>query len=458
MNRTSVTKREKTSYGMYFLGQNIFFGLVGYMTIFFTDIGLAAAMVAVIALITKVWDAVNDPILGALMDKIKFKRGKFVPWLRISIIAIPLSTIMIFAIPSGISMWGKAIWATIAYVLWDAAYTICDVPIFALVTTMTSDQKERLSLNSIGRIFAMFAGIIVAIIVPLFRQKIGGWTATIVSLSVIGFVTMIPICLFANERVIDAEKENKEKEESYKIKDMIKCLRKNKYLLIFFSSSILSSLLNVGATWGLYIARYCLGGEEKSSYVTMAAILPMFIGAFVTPILCKRIDKFKVFYTATVVGLFLSIIKFLAGYDNFMIYLILSAVSMFPAGVASMLMFQFTPDCYEYGQYKTGLKMRGVTFAAQTFFVKLAGALSAAVSTFALTIIGFVEGEGAIQSIGFSDKLWNYSCLGGIIGTTVILLVLRFYKLNDHDVQLMAKYNIGEITREEADKAMHHKY
>lgn len=121
-------------------------------------------------------------------------------------------------------------------------------------------------------------------------------------------------------------------------------------------------------------------------------------------------------------------------------------------------MFQFTPDCYEYAQYKTGLKMRGLTFAAQTFFTKMATALSTAASTFALTFIGFVEGENAIQAAGFDLKLWVFSCVGGIIGTLINLVILRFYKLNDHDVQLMVRYNLGEISREEADAQMKHQY
>lgn len=72
-------------------------------------------------------------------DKIRFKKGKFIPWLRISMIVTPLSTILVFAIPTGIPMWGKILWATVAYMLWDTAYTICDVPIYGLVTTITGD-------------------------------------------------------------------------------------------------------------------------------------------------------------------------------------------------------------------------------------------------------------------------------------------------------------------------------
>ena len=455
----SVTKREKISYGLYFMGQNVFYGLVGYMTTYFTDIGITAALVAIVALITKVWDAINDPILGMIMDKVNFKKGKFLPWLRISVIAIPVATILLFIIPTGISMTAKIIWATLAYMLWDTAYTLCDVPIFGIVTTMTIDQKERVSLNSIGRMFVIFAGIVTGIVLPLVRQRLGGWSTTVIVLSLLSCVMMIPICLFARERVIEKERVlNDGAEESYTLRDMVECLRKNKYLLLFFAAPLISSLLNVGANWGLYVARYCLGGEEAASYVSMAVIIPTLIGAVMAVGLCKKYDKFKVFYISYVFALLLGIVRFIAGYENMTVFMILNALGGIPLGIAVILQYQFTPDCYEYGQYKTGLKMRGVTFAAQTFFTKLNGAIATAVSVFALTLIGFREGEGVVQAAGFADKLWTFSCLGGIIGGICTLLILRLYKLNDHDVQLMAKCNNGEISREEAEAQMINQY
>ena len=157
-------------------------------------------------------------------------------------------------------------------------------------------------------------------------------------------------------------------------------------------------------------------------------------------------------------ALILGFVRYIAGYENMMVYVILNALGGFPLGIAVILQYQFTPDCYEYGQYKTGLKMRGVTFAAQTFFTKLNGAIATAVSVFALTLIGFKEGEGVIQAAGFADKLWTFSCLGSIIGGISTLLILRLYKLNDHDVQLMSKCNNGEITREEAEAQMINRY
>lgn len=141
-----VTGKEKGSYGLFFLGENIFYNLiVGYMTIYYTDIGITAATVAVVVLIVKVWDAINDPLFGGIMDRIKFKKGRFVPWLRLSLVGLPIATIVMFAIPSRAHPMVKVIWAVISYMLWDLSYTMCDVPIFGVVTAMTDNQQERVT-------------------------------------------------------------------------------------------------------------------------------------------------------------------------------------------------------------------------------------------------------------------------------------------------------------------------
>lgn len=144
------------------------------------------------------------------------------------------------------------------------------------------------------KIVCYFAGIVTGIALPLVRQRLGGWSTTVIVLSLLSCVMMIPICLFARERVIEKERvQNDGAEESYTLRDMVECLRKNKYLLLFFAAPLISSLLNVGANWGLYVARYCLGGEEAASYVSMAVIIPTLIGAVMAVELCKNMINLK---------------------------------------------------------------------------------------------------------------------------------------------------------------------
>jgi Na+/melibiose symporter-like transporter len=125
-----------------------------------------------------------------------------------------------------------------------------------------------------------------------------------------------------------------------------------------------------------------------------------------------------------------------------------------PGGFLGVLMFMFTPDCVEYGTYKTGVAASGIAFSLQTFSQKLLAALSAAVGAAALSGIGFIEGEGAVQAAGFADKLFFVYILFPAIGNLIALPLLSRYKLTDKKVSIMIKANNGDISREEAEKVL----
>lgn len=456
MTEKYVTGKECASYGLYFMGQNLFYILIYmYLNTYYTDIGISAAAVAVIALVVKVWDAVNDPIFGALMDKIHFKKGTFVPWLRISLIGIPVATIIMFATPNSMSAGAKIAWAVIAYMLWDTAYTLCDVPIFGLVTTITPNQDERNKLNAIGRVCAMIAALVVVILIPSFRTALGGWTSTVVILSIVGAITMLPICFTAKERV---EQKEEDKEKDYSIKDMFSYMKSNKYLVIFYLAFLFYGALNVGSAWGLYIARYCFNDESVQSITGLLGILPVIIIGIFVPKILTKVDKFKLYYGAMIATLVVSVVRYFVGYKSLSAFIIILVLQSIPLGIISVVMYMFTPDCVEYGHYKTGNRMPGITFATQTFFVKLQSAFLTAIAAGTLAVIGFVEGENAVQAEGFVDKMWFACCWMPVVGYIIVLIILKFYKLNDHDVKLMAKVNIGEMDRAEAEAQMINKY
>lgn len=452
--KKGVTAKERVSYMLYFLGQNIFYMLTySYMNTYFTDMGITTAAVGVIVLIVKIWDAINDPIFGGIVDKVHMKGGKFVPWLRIAVPVLLVANVILFSIPAQVSSGVKIAWAIVAYGLWSVGYTMNDVPIFGLITTITEDQNERTSLNASGRVAAMIAALLVSIIIPVFRNAIGGWTMTVLILSVIGAAFMVPIGITAKERV-----KADENQQQFSFRDMFSYLIGNKYLLIYYVAFMISGALNVTSSWGMYIARYCLGNEGIMSITSILGILPaIVIGAFV-PMLCRKMDKFRLYYIATALTLVMNILRWFVGYHHLVSYIVMTALVAIPIGLTSVLAYMFTPDCAEYGHYKTGKAYPGITFATQTFFAKLQSAVLSAVAAFALGFTGFIEGENAVQIEKFEENLWNVSCILPIIGFAVALVILRFYKLNDHDVQLMTKVNNGEMTREDAQAQMKHRY
>lgn len=440
-------KAERYSYGLYFFGQLIFYTIVmGYLQLYMTEAGIPAAWVGGIFIVAKIWDAINDPLFGIVVDKAKLKKGKYIPWIRLSSFMIPAATIFMFAMPMGVSVQIKAIWATAAYVLWDTSYTICDVPIFALATSMTDDLKERDWLYILNRFFMFVGSLAVTIVLPMLYPNIG-WTAAVIIMSVLAMATMLPIGYKAKERYF--VKEENEKEPS--IKELFHYLGRNKYLLIFSGALILGSLTSTVGTVGNYVAIHCLGGPEWISVIGLVSALPMLVAIVIVQKLLKKIDKFRIYMGCNVAMLVVSIAMYFAGYSNTTLFLLLVALRAMFASASEMLVVMFTADCAEYGHFVTGERAQGMAFSVQTFTAKIKGALASAIGMFMLGAVGFVEGTGAIQSAHTISWLWKmYTVVPLITGVLAFLIVLTCYKLNSKDVALMMRANAGEISKEEA--------
>ncbi|HHV10614.1 MAG TPA: hypothetical protein GXX75_10100 [Clostridiales bacterium] len=447
-----TTKSERFSYWLYFLGQNIFYGLVAInMQTFYSDVGITAASVAIILFITKVWDAVNDPLLGIMIDKIRFKKGRFMPWLRISLPAITVSCILFFMLPGNGSPLLKVIWATVAYVAWDMSYTICDVPIFVLPTSMTDNIKERGQLLTMGRYFAMIGVIGSSIALPILQSRIG-WFATALIFSAIAALTMLPLCFKGKERrVVRPEKE-------ITMGQMVKYVAGNKYLLIFYLAMFISGLTNFSQYIGIYFARHNLGNQDMAGLISLLSMVPMLIIGALLPAITKRLDKFNLYIICQVAAAVLGVIRYFLGYSNITIFFALYVVQAVFTSAINILLFTFTPDCLEYGTYHTGERAEGIAASVQTFFSKLVGSISGPIAMLILAGFGFVSGENAVQPQSVSNGIWLCYSLLPALGIVLAVVLLQFYKLRDKDVQIMARYNDGEITKEEADNQLAVKY
>ena len=436
---------ERYSYVLYFFGQLLFYSLVtGFLQLFLTDSGIPATTVGIIFAVAKVWDAINDPLFGAVVDKTRLKKGRYIPWVRLSGLLIPVTTVLIFLMPSGASMQVKIVWAAAAYMLWDTSYTFNDVPIFALATAMTENMRERDWLFLV-RGYTTFAGIIVAgLAIPLLYPNIG-WAATAIVISVFAMITMLPVGYAAKER--NASDENNEPT----LGELARYFVKNKYLLIVNGAAIVASLTNTGAAVGSYVAIYCYGGVEFIALVAIVAAIPALLSIVIVQQIVKKIDKITVVNVCRVIGIALSIITYFVGYSRPAVNLGLIFIASFLTGGAGALGPLFTADCAEYGHFKTGSRAQGIAFSVQTFTAKMTAALSAAIGMIVLGLVGFVEGAGAVQTPETIAWLWKLNTLVPLIGGVLSFLLFLFtYKLKTTDVDLMAQANRGELSREEA--------
>ena len=405
---------------------------LSYFGFFLTkEVGIAAGAVGTLLIVARFWDAVNDPILGSIVDRVQPKKGKFKPWINAVSVLMPIATIAAFWNFNGGDGF-NLVYAYITYIVWGMLYTVSDVPIFALATTMTDVPEERVTIMSIGRLAAGLASLAIGIAAPSLIVN-SGYQTTIIILMGISFIVMLPLRFFVKERI------QYNRTQSYSLKEMVKTITTNKYLLIFYASFIAIGSTMTSITLAPFFAEWNLGDLELQTTIMATLALPLILIPILLPMLIKKFGKRKLFLYGMGSYAILSIAQYFAGYDNFGLFLLINALKSVGMLTPMMMMGMFTADCVEYGHYKTGERKEGITFSVQTFSTKLGGAVAGGIALFFIEAYGFVSGDNVLsQSQSALDGIWIANTLIPAIGGIVAFIIFFFwYKLDEKEVKNM---------------------
>lgn len=451
------TRFEHNAYSSFSFGKEIQWGMIGLLATFITDIGIHASTAALILLLPKIWDAINDTLFGIILDRIKLKSGqKYLPWMRVGTAIITICLIFMYSVPMGMSSSGKAAWIVIAYLLFDTGYTMLDIPMFVFPSALTSSITERGEMLGNGRFFAMVGGMVAAITIPVIRPKLG-WTACVAMLAILSGCAMTPLLVKSKERVNGEASEVTS--DGITFKQMLMCLKTNSQIYALIITTFIVGMTGIDAIISLHVARICWGNEAYAALLMMAAMLPGLIFAKFIPALIRKFDKVYVFSAGCFVSCAAGVFMCLTGTTHLWVYIILSIFKGFGMMIFQIVAYMFSPDTVEFGAYRTGVNASGISLALMSFTNKLRGALVTSFSLALLGLIGFVSGEGAVQPVGLADKLWMLNTLLPALGYLIAgFLMLKVYKLRDKDVQIMSDYNNGRISKEEADRLLEKRY
>lgn len=425
-----TTFAERMSYGGYFLGQNLVFAFVmQFLTVFYTDqVGIAPLAVGTLFLVARVWDAVNDVLLGVVVDRSNFRGGKFKPWINATIFIMPIVSIAVFVNPE-IGGTGNLVYAYITYILWGMVYTVSDVPIFAISAVMTDNVDERVRIISIGRLAAGIAFIISGVVAAPIIASLG-WSATTIVMMGVAFAVMIPVRFLVKERVVY------QRTERVTFKSMIEAVTRNTYLMIFYLAFIIINGLNTSGVVGVFFATYNLGNFELFSLINFTSIAPILILPIFVPALVKSLGKKRLFLILAGISVVAGLIQYFVGYQSFPAFLVLNALRTIGVMSPGILMGLFSADCAEYGAYVTGKRNEGITFSIQTFSTKLGLAFGGFIGTALLGVFGYVA--NVEQTQGALDGIWIMMTLVPTAGLAVAMVIIGlFYRLKESDVQRM---------------------
>ena len=453
-----------------------------YLTVFLMFQHISTAAVATSILIVKIIDALDDVLFGYIIDrfnptKIKGLRriagkGKYMPWYRSTFWTFPLATILFFLMPAGMSEVAKVAWFTVFYLLYDLTYTLSEVPMNSLVMTLTENTSERNQILTAKGVITVIAAVGFAVIGQFLISEAVGLSITTVAvgLAIFTFVMMLPMGFKVKEHNTELKNTGAEEktEEKYSVKDMIRCVFTNKYIFIYFVSTLIFSCLATGTPLQVFVGFYIFNDSNMFSLIMLIAFVPgIVISALSGKIVGKIGKRNGLLFSFLIIGVCTIVQYFLFGQDK-MLFVIIGAVCAVPNAVFAVMRTYIAPDTIEYTRYKTGKDCSGIFYALNSFLTKATAGVASALGLYIMALAGWKEvqaesfadlaAQGIEQSASAIQALWNCTYLIPAVGCFVAGAILLFYNLKDRDAELMAKCNAGVITREECEAKLSRKY
>lgn len=419
-----LSLKVKLAYGAGDVGAAIVASVNGFfLNAFLLDVaGLRPAAAGAIFLIVKIWDSINDPIIGVLSDRTNTRWGRRRPWLLFGALPFGLAFFLQWIVPD-LGDVGKFIYYLVVALLLDTAFTAVNVPYTALTPELTSDYDERTNLNSFRFSFSILGGMIAAFmhgtIVNSFDDVLVGY---VVSGAIWAFfITASALVTFAFTQESNFREEAEDQPGFFV---GMRQVFKNRPFLFVTGIYLMSwlSLQFVQANLQLYV-RYWLDAEEQFPVLILALQISAFIFLVVWSRISARIGKKRVYYAGMLFWIAVSLALFFVQPGQVPLVIALAVVAGIGLAVAYLIPWSMLPDVIEYDELETGQRREGIYYGFFVFLQKLGISLGLALSNFALDITGYVNPEVAGEFAAQPDSVLLTLRLFVSIVPAIILLL-----------------------------------
>ena len=403
---TKQQKLNKYCFGLGTVGRDALYTLVSmYLAQHLKDVvGFTPAILAIIGVINiiiRVFDSVNDPFLGTLVDNTNTKWGKFKPWILLGMLTTGVLTVLLFH-NFEMDDTTYVIVFTITYFLWSIAFTANDISYWSLMPAITKDPKEREGIAAVARICAnvgMFAVVLLYTYVDDIFASLGVTNTrdAYFYFSIILVLLMWGFQLFTLFGVKE-DRTSLEKQEHTSLKQMFGVLGKNDQLLW---AGLSMALFMIGycttTSFGVDYFRYAYKDEDV--YMVFAAVLAVaqLTALSIFPLFRKKFTRSQLF-TGAMVAVCIAYLIFFFSFENLILIIIAGLILFFAQAFIQLLTLLFLADAIEYGEWKLGKRNESISFAVQPFVNQIGGAIGSSMLLFV----------GAITSLGtIGEKVTN---------------------------------------------------
>lgn len=395
-----ASKAAVICYGFGDLASQFVWTFVGsYLTIYYTDIvGLAPAAISAIMLIARVWDAVNDPMMGALAERTRTKFGRFRPWIAFGCPFLAIFGVLTFTNPFGGSSAAGVLWAAFTYLIAGMLYTLVNIPYGAMAAVMSEDAGQRNTINASRSVGMNLGMVIVNAVSATMALKFSGEGAKVASghgymmTAVVYGIIAVPLFLIVFATAQEVVKPGGEPEK-FSFKDTIGNLVKNKYLMIvtLIMTLIMTAFMGRIAVTAFYVI-YCLGSFEMIALIMTIPSLGGIVGSFFVPALAKKFGKRNCLMVSAIVQGIGLLVIYMAPFDN--IPMVLAGDCIFGLfNVGFPLSLSMVADSVDYMEYEKGVRTDGTAYATYGLATKIGNALGGSVGVLLLSAFGVGPGR-----------------------------------------------------------------
>jgi GPH family glycoside/pentoside/hexuronide:cation symporter len=445
-----LTVTEKIGYGFGDLASNLFWQMFSiFVAKFYTDVFLlGAATMGTMFLVTRFFDAVTDPLIGALADRTNTRWGRFRPYLLWMAVPLALSAVLMFTTPS-FEGTAKIIYAYLTMSLMMVMYTAINIPYSALLGVLTPDSKERTSVSSYRFVMALLpVFIIVNTAIPLVEHfgdgdsnSPAGWQMTMVIYSAVAVILFWLTFAMTKERV------QPPKEQKSSLRTDVRNLFRNRPWIVLCVVGIAAlTYANIRNTVAIYYFEYLVpGGKDLFGPVMTTGAAAFIVGVMLTSPLSKRFGKRNFYMVAMTVTLLLTIGFYFIPPENItLVWVSHALISLFAAPTAPLIWAMYA-DTADYSEWKWGRRATGLTFSAASFAQKLGWALGGAGTGWLLAWFGYVPNQ--VQDPDTANGIKLMMSWIPAAGALIAIAALWYYTLDEATVETMGR----ELEQRRAD-------
>ncbi len=441
-----VSKKEQAAFYMAALFRNMSYAIMGYLSYFYIDVmGLSGIALSIILIGSRLWDGVNDPIIGVYFDKRVSSSGKAMPFLRKTAIPLGVLIIAIFYAPvfspnPTINMWARTAYALATYIIFEWLHTLNGISFMSFYNAITPNVQERNKVISISRLFSEMGTGAIGGVIPIALSFFANDDIVAKTYIYFGVAVFVGICfIIYNYLIVTYVKERVllvpiEKQTT---KGMFKDFFKNRLLFLMIVSNAVIALINAGHT-SLWFYTYNLGNPALQTYVGLTAIPMLALNSILAPYLMKKFDKNKIVIASRAFHVAIIILYTIVGYGNLVLVCFFNMLMFLPSMLKGMLYWSMLSDSIDYLEWRTGERNDGMVLAIEGFLAKVTGSIGALWTVIIVSIIKYVP-NAAAQSEYTLKGLFYVPNIINIVSLSLSAVPYFFYRFSRADHQRILK-------------------